>query len=92
MESKVMPWLLLDGIPLSFSAEDLLTICARFGSVRQAYIGTTPDGTPLGFGRIEMASTEEAEAVRLGLDGQAVLDHILSVSHLPSEEPPYHKE
>jgi len=83
-----MPWLLLDGIPLSFGAEDLHTLCARFGSVRQTYIDTTPDGTPLGFGKVDMASPEEAEAVRQGLDGQAVLDHILSVRHLPIEEPP----
>ena len=87
-----MPWLLLDGIPLSFSTEDLHTLCARFGFVRHAYIGTMPDGTPLGFGKVEMATSEEAEAVRQGLNGQAVLDHILSVSHLPIEDPPAYTE
>ncbi len=83
-----MPWLLLDGIPLAFGAEDVRRLCAPFGAVRHASIGTMPDGTPLGFGKVEMASTEDAEAVRQGLDGLAIIDHILSVRHLPTEEPP----
>lgn len=86
-----MPWLLLDGIPLSFTATQLNQLCAPFGTVVQASIATMGDGTPLGFGRVEMGSREEAEAAQRGLDRRAVLDHIISVSHIPAHEEPHRR-
>jgi RNA recognition motif-containing protein len=84
-----MPWIILDGLPLSFTDEDLERICAPFGLVVQARLVRMPDGTPIGFGRIEMASMEAAEAARQGLDGRSLAHHTITVRHLtPEEEPP----
>ena len=84
-----MPWILLDGLPLSLTDEDLRRMCAPFGLVIQAHLVRMPDGTPIGFGRVEMASTEGAEAAREGLDGRAFAHHPITVRHLAlDEEPP----
>lgn len=84
-----MPWILLDGLPLSFTDEDLRRVCAPFGVVVQAHLVRMPDGTPIGFGRVELASTEAAEAARQGLDGKTLTHHSITVRRLaPEEEPP----
>jgi RNA recognition motif-containing protein len=83
-----MPWILLDGLPLSFTDEDLRRICAPFGVVAQAHLVRMPDGTPIGFGRVEMVSMEAAEAARQGLDGRPLTHHTITVRHLTLEEEP----
>ena len=80
-----MSWILLDGLPLPFTDEDLRRLCAPFGVVVQAHLVRMPDGTPIGFGRVEMASMEAAEAARQGLDGRP---HAITVRHLTADEEP----
>jgi RNA recognition motif-containing protein len=83
-----MPWILLDGLPLSFTDEDLRRICAPFGVVTRAHLVRMPDGTPIGFGRVEMDSMEGAEAARQGLDGRPLTHHTIAVKLLTREEEP----
>ncbi len=83
-----MPWLLLDGLPLSFTDEDLRRICVPFGIVVQAHLVRMPDGTPIGFGRVEMGAMDEAEAARQGLDARSLAHHTITVRHLTREEKP----
>lgn len=83
-----MSWIILDGLPLSFSDEDLRRVCAPFGYVVQAYVVRMPDGTPIGFGRVEMRSMEAAETVRQGLDGRLLADQMITVRHLSIEVDP----
>lgn len=83
-----MPWILLDGLPLSFTEEDLRRICTPFGVVVQTHLVRMPDGTPIGFGRVEMGSMEAAEAARQGLDGRPLTHHTITVRHLTREEKP----
>ena len=83
-----MSWILLDGLPLPLTDEDLKRLCAPFGVVVQAHLVRMPDGTPIGFGRVEMASMEAAEAARQGLDGRPLNQHTITVRHLTAEEEP----
>jgi RNA recognition motif-containing protein len=83
-----MPWIILDGLPLSFTDEDLRRICAPFGIVVQGHLVRMPDGTPIGFGRVEMGSMETAEAARQALDGRPLNHHTITVRHLRLEEEP----
>jgi hypothetical protein len=77
-----MPWLVVEGLPSSYGAEDVERLCASFGRVLQVVMCTLADGTPLGCARVELASLQEAETVRLRLNGLVVRDHIITVAVL----------
>lgn len=82
-----MAWIVLDGLPLIFTTADLARLCAPFGTVLRAQVVTMPDGTSLGYGRVEMASDAEADAACRALDGRLVANHLLSVRRVQGEPP-----
>jgi len=81
-----MAWLVLDGFPLVFTADDLQRLCRPYGTVLRTHVVTMPDGTSLGYGRVEMASEAEADAACRGLDGQVVANHLLSARRIHGEQ------
>ena len=62
--------LFVGGLSFSSSSERLHETFARFGSVESASVVTDRDtGRSRGFGFVEMATADEANAVVAGLDG-----------------------
>ena len=53
--------LMVEGLPPSFSTQDLADLFAPFGTVRSALIITDPTGKSLCMGEVEMSTTQEAE-------------------------------
>ncbi len=70
--------LFVDGIPSSFSDQQLLELFARHGTVVSAEVVRDPAGDSLQFGYVEMATHEEAKLAirqlnRSSLHGQALV-------------------
>jgi len=60
----------LGHLPYATTADDLKTMCAKHGSVTSAKIVNDREtGRSRGFGFVEMATAEEAQAAITGLNG-----------------------
>ena len=84
MEKK----LFVGNLPYSMTDEDLEQAFAEYGSVESAVvIRDRETGRSRGFGFVEMASTEEAEAAQKALDGSDVNGRPLRVNEAHPREP-----
>jgi RNA recognition motif-containing protein len=68
----------VDGLPASFTEEELTTLFSSCGTVLSVHIERGEDGVPIGIGHVCMAHAEEArEAVQklhhVHLDGKLLL-------------------
>ena len=83
MEKK----LFVGNLPYSMTDEDLERAFAEYGSVESAVvIRDRETGRSRGFGFVEMASTEEAEAAQKALDGSDVNGRPLRVNEAHPRE------
>lgn len=62
--------ILIDGLPPQFSSDILSDLLRPCGTVLSADIFRDDQGASLGLGSVVMAQAEEAEQVRLALDGR----------------------
>jgi cold-inducible RNA-binding protein len=79
--------LYVGNLPYSFSNDDLQRLFEPYGEVESAAVIMDRDtGRSKGFGFVEMASREEAEAAIEGLSGMAVGDRELTVNEARPRE------
>jgi RNA recognition motif-containing protein len=78
--------LLVDGFPLSYSADDLTRIFTAYGEVVWARVVRDRMGISLGFGYVAMASASEADAAIEALHGKCLAERVIQVVH--AEAPP----
>ena len=84
MEKK----LFVGNLPYTMTDTDLEQTFAEYGSVQSAVvIRDRETGRSRGFGFVEMASSEEAEAAQKALDGTAVDGRPLRVNEAHPREP-----
>jgi RNA recognition motif-containing protein len=65
-------FLIIDGLPLSFSSSELTALLSQFGPVVQCFIVTDPLGTSLGFGYAELESQEAVDRAISTLMGKNI--------------------
>jgi RNA recognition motif-containing protein len=78
--------LLVDGFPLSYTADDIKRVFTPFGNVVSARIVRDPMGMSLGFGYISLASELEVKAALEGLNGKRLCERVLKI--VRAESPP----
>lgn len=72
--------LIVENLPYSFTADDLRKIFAAFGKVRSAQIAVDREsGRSRGFGFVEMASPQQAQAAVQGLNEKEIGGRTLAV-------------
>jgi len=71
--------LLVDGLPLSYCADDLKRIFAAHGNVVWARIVRDPMGMSLGLGYVAMGDESEAISALDALNGKSLCERILLV-------------
>jgi RNA recognition motif-containing protein len=74
--------LLVDGLPLSVTSDNLKDLFVPFGPVAWARVVTDPMGVSLTFGYVAMATHEGAEAAMLALNGMQMLSRPLRIVHV----------
>jgi cold-inducible RNA-binding protein len=75
-------------LPFRMTDRDLAKLFAPFGNVESAQLAVDKEtGRPKGFGFVEMASPEEADAARAGLDGKQIGGRALMVQEYKARDP-----
>jgi RNA recognition motif-containing protein len=72
--------LIVDGLPLDFTMEQLRTLFEPFGIVNSTKVVRDPLGRSLSFGYVEMDSEASAEEAREALDGTKLYDYSIRVA------------
>lgn len=70
---------MVEGLPPSFSTQQLTDLFAPFGTVRSALIIIDPTGKSLCMGEVDMSTPQEAERVMRGLHRSQVQGKFLLV-------------
>jgi RNA recognition motif-containing protein len=88
--------LFVDGLPTSFSSQDLSDLFTDFGTVLKAEVVKNKEGHSLQFGFVAMGTSGEAYRAMASLNGSIVSDHLLlsccptisgpPVAHTPSTQ------
>ena len=78
MGSSMSTSLFIEGFPLSVSAQDLLSLFARYGKVRSVELANSWDGRPMRIAEVHMERREDADwAIRLlhrsRMDGELIM-------------------
>ncbi|MBA2251472.1 MAG: RNA-binding protein [Nitrospirales bacterium] len=71
--------LFVDGLPSSFSSQDLSDLFTDFGTVLKAEVVKNPEGNSLQFGFVAMGTSQEAYRAMASLNRSIVRDHSLLV-------------
>jgi RNA recognition motif-containing protein len=71
--------LFVDGLPTSFSSQDLSDLFTDFGTVLKAEVVKNKEGHSLQFGFVAMGTSGEAYRAMASLNGSIVSDHLLLV-------------
>jgi polyadenylate-binding protein len=72
--------LIVDGLPLNFTIEQLRALFEPFGGVTSTKVVRDPLGRSLCFGYVEMDSEADAEEARQALDGTKLHDQTIRVA------------
>jgi RNA recognition motif-containing protein len=72
--------LIVDGLPLDFTLQQLRLLFEPFGVVLSTKVVRDPLGRSLSFGYVEMESEAAAEEAREALDGTKLSDRSLRVA------------
>jgi RNA recognition motif-containing protein len=72
--------LLVDGLPLPFSSEDLRKLTEPHSPIVKCWIATEPGGNSLRFGYVEVPTSNDAEAMVKELSGAQLNGKPVSVA------------
>ena len=91
-------FLIIDGLPLSFTSSQLTALLSQFGPVAQCFIVTDPIGTSIGFGYAELESDEAVDRAistltgkNIGGPNELLLDRVLPSAVMAARQEHYYR-